>query len=74
MVGGGSYVAAGRGGLPLRAGRNAGTTSRSGGSACRASRHGSGLWAHCEGLSGTGSAVDAGLAHLSHAESALAPA
>ena len=72
--GGGSSVAAGRGGLDLRARRDAGTTSRSGEGACRASRRGSSLRARCEGLSGAGSAADAGLARPSHAESALAPA
>ena len=72
--GGGSSVTAGRGGLALRARRDAGTTSRSGEGACRASRRGSNLRARCEGLSGAGSAADAGLARPSHAESALAPA
>ena len=71
---GGSSVAAGRGGLALRARRDTGTTSRSGEGACRASRRGSSLRARCEGLSGAGSAADAGLARPSHAESALAPA
>ena len=60
--GGGSSVAAGRGGLALRARRDAGTTSRWGEGACRASRRGSSLRARCEGLSGAGSAADAGLA------------
>ena len=72
--GGGLSGAAGRGGLALRARRDAGTTSRSGEGASRASRRGSSLRAHCEGLSGAGSAADAGLARPSHAESALAPA
>ena len=49
-------------GLALEARRDAGTTSRSGEGACRASRRGSSLRARCEGLSGTGSAADAGLA------------
>ena len=72
--GGGFSVVAGRGGLALRARRDAGTLSRSGEGACRASRRGSSLRARCEGLSGAGSAADAGLARPSHAESALAPA
>ena len=72
--GGGSSVTAGRGGLALRARRDAGTASRSGEGACRASRRGSNLQARCEGLSGASSAADAGLARPSHAESALAPA
>ena len=71
---GGPFVAAGRGGLALRARRDAGTTSRSGEGACRASRRGSGLRERCEGLSVAGSAANAGLARPSHAESALAPA
>ena len=41
--GGGSFVAAGRGALALRARRDAGTTSRSGEGACQASRRGSSL-------------------------------
>ena len=69
-----SSVPAGRGGLALRARRAAGTTSWSGEGACRASRRDSSLRARCEGLLGAGSAMDAGLARLSHAESALAPA
>ena len=73
-AGGGSSVAAGHGGLALRANRDAGTTSRSGEGACRASRRGSSLRERCEGLTGAGSAADAGLARPSHAESALAPA
>ena len=48
--GGGSSVTAGRGGLALRARRDAGTTSRSGEGACRASCRGSNLRARCEGL------------------------
>ena len=72
--GGGSSVTAGRGRLALRARRDAVTTSRSGEGACRASRRGSNLRARCEGLSGAGSAADAGLARPSHAERALAPA
>ena len=72
--GGGSSVTAGRGGLALPARRDAGTTLRSGEGACRVSRRGSNLRARCEGLSGAGSAADAGLARPSHAVSALAPA
>ena len=59
--GGGSSVAAGRGGLALHAHSDAGTTSRSGEGACRASRRGSSLRGRCERLSGAGIAADTGL-------------
>ena len=70
----GASIAAGRGGLTLRARRDAGTTSQSREDGGRVNRRAPDPWGRCGGLSGAGSAADAGLARPNHAESALAPA
>ena len=64
----------GRGGLALRAHRDASTTSRSGEGGNKVNRRGPNPRGRCGRLSGAGSTADAGLARPNHAKSVLAPA